>query len=53
MLKWNTQYHLKITDYFLKKQSLKEWHDNGTININCFKWLWEPVPALEVTCKEA
>lgn len=47
MAKWNTQYRLKVAEHFLKKGGLKEWHDDGTINIDCFGWLWKPVPGLE------
>jgi len=46
MFWWTTQYRLKFAERFLQKKTLQRWHRDGTINVDCFGWLWEHVPEL-------
>src|SRR5436190_4441971 len=43
---WNTQYRLNVAGHYIKGNALRECHEDGTINVDCFGWLWEHVPEL-------
>jgi hypothetical protein len=38
---WVTQYRLNLAEHYLKRETLQEWYQSGTINADCFGWLWE------------
>ena len=49
---WTTQYRVKMAQYYLKDK-FEAWDKVGTVNIDCFGWLWEHVPALTKMREEA
>jgi len=46
MAGWTAQLRLKFAEHYLKREGVQSWHEDGTININCFQWLWGHVPEL-------
>jgi hypothetical protein len=50
---WTTEHRLKVADHYLKSENFQEWSDSGTINLDCFGWLWEHVPELASMRKDA
>ena len=53
MAGWTAQYRLKFAEYYLKRETVHEWDQSGTINIDCFGWLWEYVSELASMRDEA
>lgn len=45
MALWTTQTRLRVAK-LLTNDNLEQWDADGTINIDCFGWLWKEVPAL-------